>query len=152
MWDLSTGAARQTIDRAHSGSDVPCITDLTVWEGHIVSASLDGLIKIWEPADPASGLIINPTPIFTFPEQAGRERGWQRRDWAEEIGTVLVGLLCSGCTPRAVLWLRANGCSIWSRPAAPRLRLRGPATGKPPGPPSHPRAERPLRQTAAAAP
>ena len=43
-----------------------------VWEGHVVSASLDGLIKIWEPADPASGLIINPTPIFTFPETVGR--------------------------------------------------------------------------------
>jgi hypothetical protein len=69
VWDLSAGVVRQTVEKAHSGSDVPCITDLTVWEGHIVSASLDGLIKIWEPADPASGLILNPTPVFTFPEQ-----------------------------------------------------------------------------------
>lgn len=40
-----------------------------VWEGHIVSASLDGLIKIWEPADPSTGLVINPQPVFTYPEQ-----------------------------------------------------------------------------------
>lgn len=71
MWDLNAGVVRQTVDKAHSGSDVPCITNLTVWEGHIISASLDGLIKIWEPADPASGNIINPTPIFSFPEQVG---------------------------------------------------------------------------------
>ena len=32
VWDLSTGAVRQTLERAHSGSEVPCITDLTVWE------------------------------------------------------------------------------------------------------------------------
>ena len=75
VWDLSTGTVRQTLERAHSGSEVPCITDLTVWEGHIVSASLDGLIKIWEPADPSSSLILNPTPIFTFPEQV---RYWVR--------------------------------------------------------------------------
>ena len=42
-----------------------------MWEGHIVSASLDGLIKIWEPADPSTGLVVNPQPIFTFPEQVG---------------------------------------------------------------------------------
>ena len=76
VWDLTTGAVRQTLARAHSGSEVPCITDLTVWEGHIVSASLDGLIKIWEPADPASGNILNPTPIFTYPDQVGGAGGW----------------------------------------------------------------------------
>ncbi|KAL4858740.1 Zinc finger CCCH domain-containing protein 17 [Chlorella vulgaris] len=74
VWDLAAGVVRQTVEKAHSGTDVPCITDLTVWEGHIVSASLDGLIKIWEPADPASGLIINPTPIFSFPEQEQGQR------------------------------------------------------------------------------
>ena len=67
------GAVRQTVEQAHSSCDVPCITGLTVWEGHLVSASLDGLIKIWEPADPATGLILNPTPVFTFPEQVGPE-------------------------------------------------------------------------------
>jgi WD40 repeat protein len=75
VWDLNAGVVRQTVDKAHSGSDVPCITNLTVWEGHIISASLDGLIKIWEPADPASGNIINPTPIFSFPEQVGMRAG-----------------------------------------------------------------------------
>lgn len=44
-----------------------------VWEGHIVSASLDGLMKIWEPADPASGLVVNPQPVFSYPEQVGAQ-------------------------------------------------------------------------------
>lgn len=30
VWDLTTGTVRQTIDKAHSGSDIPAITDLTV--------------------------------------------------------------------------------------------------------------------------
>jgi len=30
VWDLTTGTVRQTIEKAHSGSDIPCITDLTV--------------------------------------------------------------------------------------------------------------------------
>ena len=103
VWDLSTGAVRQTLERAHSGSEVPCITDLTVWEGHIVSASLDGLIKIWEPADPASGLIVNPTPIFTFPEQV---RYWvARTGWHALCGAataaMLVVMSCLACADHA---------------------------------------------------
>ena len=99
VWDLTTGAVRQTLARAHSGSEVPCITDLTVWEGHIVSASLDGLIKIWEPADPASGNILNPTPIFSFPDQVGGRRGGVvgRRAGAlhaQEVTCVLRRLTC----------------------------------------------------------
>lgn len=52
-------------------STAPAPVCTQVWEGHIVSASLDGLIKIWEPADPSTGLVVNPQPIFTFPEQVG---------------------------------------------------------------------------------
>lgn len=79
MWDLTTGAVRQAIDKAHSGSTLPAVTDLVVWEGHLISASLDGLIKIWEPAEPATaggGTVLNPTPVFSFPEpEPGQRQG-----------------------------------------------------------------------------
>lgn len=113
VWDLSTGAARQTIERAHSGSDVPCITDLTVWEGHIVSASLDGLIKIWEPADPATGLIINPTPIFTFPEQEPGQRG-------DSLAGILALCGVADAQNRCVLMASYNGercIRLWELPS-----------------------------------
>ena len=32
VWDLTTGSVRQTVEKAHSGSEIPCITNLTVWE------------------------------------------------------------------------------------------------------------------------
>jgi hypothetical protein len=109
VWDLAAGVVRQTVEKAHSGTDVPCITDLTVWEGHIVSASLDGLIKIWEPADPASGLIINPTPIFSFPEQVGRGPPAAQRNWSRGMQHSR-GNLCASravneaCLPMLLDW------------------------------------------------
>ena len=93
VWDLSTGAVRQTLERAHSGSEVPCITDLTVWEGHIVSASLDGLIaalrrplrldealdvELWMLDPGGACLLVGPTlPPAAVLEAAGAP--WQRR-------------------------------------------------------------------------
>ncbi|EFN55265.1 hypothetical protein CHLNCDRAFT_134174 [Chlorella variabilis] len=125
VWDLTTGTVRQTVDKAHSGSDVPCITDLTVWEGHIVSASLDGLIKIWEPADPATGLILNPTPIFTFPEQAScRGRGHECVQEPGQRDTSLSGILALCGVPdaqnRCVLMASYNGercIRMWELPS-----------------------------------
>lgn len=114
VWDLTTGTVRQTIDKAHSGSDIPCITDLTVWEGHIVSASLDGLIKIWEPADPATGLVVNPQPIFTFPEQ---EPG-QRNDG--QLSGILALCGVADAQNRCVLMASYNGercIRMWELPS-----------------------------------
>ena len=48
---------------------------LLVWEGHLVTGSLDGYIKVWEPADPASGLVINAAPVYTFPEPPQAQQG-----------------------------------------------------------------------------
>lgn len=75
VWDLTAGSVRQAIDRAHSGSAMPAITDLLVWEGHLISASLDGLIKVWEPAaDAGSGAVVNPAPIFNYPSDLDQQQ------------------------------------------------------------------------------
>ena len=42
---------------------------LLIWEGHLISGSLDGDIKIWEPADPATGNVVSPTCIYVYPER-----------------------------------------------------------------------------------
>jgi len=68
VWDLTGGAVKQTLDGAHTESTHPAIMALLVWEGHLVTGSLDGFIKVWEPADPITGSVINPTPVFIFPE------------------------------------------------------------------------------------
>ena len=57
VWDLAAGSVRQTIERAHSG-DLACVTHMLVWESHLLSSSLDGRIKIWEPADPNGGAVV----------------------------------------------------------------------------------------------
>jgi hypothetical protein len=46
VWDLSSGQCVQTLEKAHSGTSHPAIRGLLVWEGHLVSSSLDGLIKV----------------------------------------------------------------------------------------------------------
>ena len=68
VWDLNQGAVIQTLDNAHSETSHPAIMSMLIWEGHLVTGSLDGYIKVWEPADPSTGQVINSTPIFVFPE------------------------------------------------------------------------------------
>lgn len=113
VWDLSTGAVRQSINKAHSGSNLPAITDLVVWEGHLISASLDGLIKVWEPASDAGGAVLNPQPIFSFPEPEPGQR-------TDDLPGILA--LCGLQDPqgRAVLMASYNGerlMRLWELPS-----------------------------------
>lgn len=36
----------QSLEKAHSGTAHPAIRGILIWEGHLVSSSLDGLIKV----------------------------------------------------------------------------------------------------------
>lgn len=80
VWDLTQGAVKQTLERAHSDTNHPAIMSMLIWEGHLITGSLDGYIKVWEPADPATGMIINPTATFVFPEkdQVGQQHQQQQ--------------------------------------------------------------------------
>jgi hypothetical protein len=129
VWDLAAGAVRQTLDRAHAGGTAhPAIMAMLVWEGHLVTGSLDGYIKIWEPADPAAagGHVISAAPVFTFPEPAaapppagGGGRG-RSRARAEELPGVLA--LCGVADPqgKAVVMVSYNGDTsvrLWELPS-----------------------------------
>lgn len=67
-WDMTAGVVKQAIDKAHSGSSHPAIMSMLVWEGHLITGGLDGRIKIWEPADPATHAVLSVSPIYIFPE------------------------------------------------------------------------------------
>lgn len=81
VWDLTQGAVKQTLERAHSDTNHPAIMSMLIWEGHLITGSLDGYIKVWEPADPSTGMIINPTPAYVFPEkdQLGQQQQQQQQ-------------------------------------------------------------------------
>ena len=69
VWDLNQGIVIQSLERAHSDNSHPAIMSMLIWEGHLVTGSLDGYIKVWEPSDLATtGVMINVSPIFVFPE------------------------------------------------------------------------------------
>ena len=70
VWDLTTGQAKQTVEKAHSETNHPAIMSMLVWEGHLITGSLDGYIKVWEPADPSTGMLLNPVPTFCYPDDA----------------------------------------------------------------------------------
>ena len=79
VWDLQTGSIKQTLIKAHRNAQYPAITQLLIWEGHLLSGSLDGEIKIWEPASDGTNM-VNPTCVYTHPEEmhnpgGGRGRG-----------------------------------------------------------------------------
>ena len=83
VWDLEAGTIKQTLIKAHRNAQYPAITQLLIWEGHLLSGSLDGEIKIWEPASDGTN-VVNPTCIYTYPEgtpsaggQGGRGRGYR---------------------------------------------------------------------------
>ena len=65
IWDMGSGACAQTIEGAHPSVVMGCLT----WEGHVVSAGLDGAIKVWAPVEgqPAPGKVLEPTPMYSHP-------------------------------------------------------------------------------------
>lgn len=83
VWDLAAGLIKQTLIKAHKNSQHPAIMSLLIWEGHLISGSLDGEIKIWEPAEPNTGNVVNPVSVYVYPEKeenqshgrGGRGRG-----------------------------------------------------------------------------
>ncbi len=94
VWDLEAGVIKQTLIKAHKNSQHPAIMSLLIWEGHLISGSLDGDIKIWEPADPATGNVVNPTCIYVYPEQdESQNRGRGRGRSYNSRGTSANGVL-----------------------------------------------------------
>ena len=65
IWDMGSGACAQTIPKAHPSVVMGCLT----WEGHVLSAGLDGAIKIWAPVEgaPSPGKVLEPTPMYSHP-------------------------------------------------------------------------------------
>lgn len=117
VWDLAAGAVRQTLDKAHSGSQHPAIMSMLVWEGHLITGGLDGYIKVWEPSDPATGQVISPAPIFIFPEQQQQTDSQYQRgarhtrsgDRIDDLPGVLA--MCGVADPagKAVVMVAFNG-------------------------------------------
>ena len=93
VWDLEAGAVRQTLIKAHNSSTHPAIMSLLIWEGHLISGSLDGYIKIWEPADPTSGFVINPVAVYTYPEQEESDQRGRGRGRSQRYTSMLNGVL-----------------------------------------------------------
>ncbi|KAF5829633.1 WD40-repeat-containing domain protein [Dunaliella salina] len=63
VWDLNTGKVTQSLVNAHEGP----IMQLLVYESHMLSAGIDGLIKVWEVlSSPAPGMVLKPEPDFVF--------------------------------------------------------------------------------------
>lgn len=95
VWDLEAGVVKQTLIKAHRKSQHPAIMSLLIWEGHLMSGSLDGEIKIWEPADPATGNVVNPSSIYVYPEQEeSQQQGRGRGRSYSSRGPQLNGVLC----------------------------------------------------------
>lgn len=117
IWDLTAGSVRQTLDRAHADIDLPAITAMLVWEGHLITGGLDGRIKIWEPSpasDPTASIVSNK-PVYTFPELTAHGRHKKGQD--------LAGVIClAGVTDssgKAVLMASYNdqkGIKLWELP------------------------------------
>ncbi|GAB4819435.1 hypothetical protein N2152v2_006481 [Parachlorella kessleri] len=105
VWDLGSGQCVQTLEKAHRGTTHPAIRGLLVWEGHLVSSSLDGLIKIWEPS-PEAGTIINPTPVYSFPSD--QQDGAPQRQQLGELNGVLALCGITDSQGRSVLMVSYN--------------------------------------------
>lgn len=134
IWDLATGQARQSVEKAHSETNHPAIMAMLVWEGHLITGSLDGYIKVWEPADPASGMILNTMPTFCYPEPPaepvqhyqGRSRGGGRSSGrsGSSRGSDLPGVLSlagvADSAGKAILMTAYNGdpaIRLWELPS-----------------------------------
>jgi len=65
IWDMSSGACAQTLAKAHPSVVMGCLT----WEGHVLSAGLDGAIKVWAPVEgvPGPGKVLEPAPMYSHP-------------------------------------------------------------------------------------
>ncbi|WIA30476.1 hypothetical protein OEZ86_000560 [Tetradesmus obliquus] len=80
VWDLAQGTCVQTVVRAHDSA----ITSILRWESYLLTASLDGTIKIWSPGS-SGAEVVNPQPEFRWPEEeAGSSggRGYQRHEYS----------------------------------------------------------------------
>lgn len=132
VWDLGQGTVKQTLERAHSDTSHPAIMSMLIWEGHLITGSLDGYIKVWEPADPASGLVISPTPAYVFPEKdkdlhpsgGGYSRGGRGGRGGFKAPNRLNGVLAlcgvADSAGRAVVMASYNGESaikLWELPS-----------------------------------
>lgn len=124
VWDTQAGVLRQAVDRAHSGAALAAVTDLFVWQNCLFSGSLDGLIKVWEPAA-EGGPVLSASPAFSFPEQACGAG-------ARPSGPLPGILALAGLTDpqgRAVLMASYNGepvIRLWELPSfSPRGVLAG---------------------------
>jgi hypothetical protein len=43
---------------------------LVSWQGHILSSSLDGTIRVWQPVEnPAPGAVLDPKPAYSHPPE-----------------------------------------------------------------------------------
>ena len=73
VWDMTAATAVQTIPGAHEGVIMGALT----WEGHVVTAGLDGALNVWAPSDaPAPGAVLEPTPSYTHPPGGAAAAGF----------------------------------------------------------------------------
>ncbi|KDD74717.1 hypothetical protein H632_c1115p0 [Helicosporidium sp. ATCC 50920] len=77
VWSLAQGSLAQTLEKAHSDARVPAITHLLVCDSHLVSAALDGRLKVWTPVEggAGAGAVVAETPAFVWPELEAVQQG-----------------------------------------------------------------------------
>ncbi len=67
VWDLAGGVCAQTLPGAHASVAMAALA----WEGHILSAGLDGTVKVWAPAPGAGSApgvpVLESAPLYTHP-------------------------------------------------------------------------------------
>jgi hypothetical protein len=71
VWDLAAGACAQTIPAAHASVAMAALA----WEGHILSAGLDGVVKVWSPSPGAGSApgapVLEAAPLYSHPPPGG---------------------------------------------------------------------------------
>lgn len=74
VWDLAAAACVQTIAAAHDGVLMGALT----WEGHVVTAGLDGCLKVWAPADAPSPAapVLEAAPSYVHPPGGAASAGF----------------------------------------------------------------------------
>jgi F-box/WD-40 domain protein 7 len=67
VWDLAAGACAQTLPAAHGS----VVMSALAWEGHILSAGLDGAVRVWAPSPGAGSApgapVLEAAPLYTHP-------------------------------------------------------------------------------------
>jgi len=75
VWNLATATCVQTLPAAHASVVMGCLT----WEGHVVTAGLDGDVRVWAPAAAAAaaaGALLDPTPSYSHPPGGAAAAGF----------------------------------------------------------------------------